>query len=340
MKIYFFLLENQNSTTTYSDTLIANSLKEKGYDVEIIFDFSKKLDILKNPQCRAIFFQKTIQCGAHIAENIQHLKGKVNLIHIDDDFQDMNNKQHIDTLRVSDLILVGTQQHKEALLEYTSTPVETISCMLDFENYSFISTDQKSNNPPIISWQQACADAYIEDLLMISEPLKKIYNESAIQLKLFGWHKGKDYPDQSEKAKNILPFSEMIEYMPMERYIAEIVPELAKSDIFIMPYIDHKGRIGKSGFGLKRIMLLGIPVIAAPTQHHKTLIKHNINGYLASTPEQWYFYIKELMKNKKLRNQFSTNARKDMEQRFSKEAVIKDFIEKVNKHIKIFEDMS
>ena len=336
MKSYFFLIPSGNSTTTYSNNLFAKELMKLGYNIEIIFDTEKKYNILNNPDCDVIFFQKTIQCPAHTKKHINHLKGRVKLIHIDDDFHDMTSKEKIETIKMTDLILVGTTKHQEELKQYTDAPVETISCMIDFENYSYISPNNKSNNPLIISWQQACADAYVDDLLMIYEPLIKIHDKYKTNLNLYGWHFGKDYRDLRYKVKEKLPFANLIEYQPISKYLTNIVPEIIQSDIFIMPYTNNKSRLGKSGFGLKRLMYTGLPVIASNTEHHRTLITNGYNGYLANTPDQWYQYIESLITNKRLRKKFSDRSKRLIEHNYSNDKVIKHFINVVNKHFNLF----
>ncbi|PKM51926.1 MAG: hypothetical protein CVV02_04765 [Firmicutes bacterium HGW-Firmicutes-7] len=338
MKICFFLSANDNAVSTYSDKFIALGLKKMGYDIEIIQDKEDKLNILRNPNyCDAIFFQKTIQCIGHTKQYISHLKGKVRLIHIDDDFQDMVVKEHIDTLNITDLILVGTNQHRLALADYTDTPVEVFSCIVDIENYPYKSVRQKNNNPLIISWQQGCADAYVKEFLMIKEPLNALHEKYGIELHLFGWHMGKDYPDKRQVVLEVLPFSKCIEYQSIKEYLIHIVPQIAKSDIFIMPYnMRDKDRIGKSGFGLKRVMSLGIPVVATDSIHHRSMIENGVHGFLATTEEEWFDYIKALIEDVKLRERFSLNARNLIEEKYNEAAVLKGFISVVNKHFSIF----
>ena len=84
-----------------------------------------------------------------------------------------------------------------------------------------------------------------------------------------------------------------------------IVPKISKSDIFILPYINIPDRIGKSGFSLKRIMLLGIPVVASCTDHNKSIINDGIDGFLASSETEWYNKIEALILDKNLRFNFS-----------------------------------
>lgn len=337
LKIYFFLSANNDAISTFSDRAIALGLKKLGYHIEIVQDKEKKLEILKNPDCGAIFFQKTIQCKGHTEPYIKHLKGRVHLIHIDDDFQDMVNKEHIDTLNITDLILVGTKQHKLALADYTDKPVEEFSCVVDIENYSYVPIDQKKNRPLILGWQQGCADAYVKEFLMVKEPLTALHEKYGVELHLYGWHMGKDYPDRRHIVQEALPFSKCIEYQPIQNYLTNIVPELAKSDIFIMPYnMTNKDRIGKSGFGLKRMMSLGIPVVVTDMPQHRSLVENGITGFLAATYEEWFDNIATLIENEKLREKMSLNARNFIEEKFNEEVVLEKFIGAVNKHLSIF----
>lgn len=336
MKGYFFLLNNNNSTTLFSNKLIANSLIKKGYDIKIITNLDEKFNILNNCDADIIFFQKTIQCPAHTSKYISNLKNKVFLCHIDDDFQDMNNIEHINTLKVTDLVLVGTEQHKQELSHFTSTPIETISCLLDFENYPYMSPFKKNNIPLIIGWQQSCADAYIKDLLSISKPIIELHKKYNFIFNLYGWHMGIDYKDLSFPVRKVFPFANFIPFQPMTEYIKNIVPEISKSDIFIVPYVNIPDRIGKSGFSLKRIMLLGIPIVASNTNHNSTIIENGINGFLANSENEWYSSLEQLILNEKLRFDFSSRSRLKMEKYYSDEAVMSNFITAVKKHCPIF----
>lgn len=337
MKVYFFLLGHGNSTTSYSNLMFAEGIKARGYDVSIIFDLEEKSRILQEAnEGDVIFFQKTIQCALHTSSAIQHLKGKVFLIHIDDDFQDMRSDEHIRTLELTDLILVGTNRHKYALKDYTSVPVETISCVLDDENYHFIPPHTKHNNPLIIGWQQSCADAYTKDLLSIAEPLKLLHEKYGFILNLYGWHLGKDYRDLSAPVREALPFANFIEYQPLELYLKNILPSLSQSDLFIAPYIDIPDRWGKSGFSLKRIMLLGIPVVASHTEHNATLISHGQTGFLADTPTEWYTSLEKLLIDHSLRSKFAYAARDYMDQYYNQPAIIDRLISNIQKHCPYF----
>ena len=336
MKGYFFLLDKKNSTTTFSDLLFAKSLIKLGYNIDIVYNLDEKLSILNNCDADIIFFQKTIQCPAHTSKYISKLKNKVFLCHIDDDFQDMKSIEHINTLKISDLILVGTELHKKSLQSYVSTPIDTISCLLDDKNYPYTSPRENLTPVPIISWQQSCADAYVNDLLSISSSLIKLHEKYNYTLNLYGWHMGIDYPDLSKPVRETFPWANLIPYEPMEKYLINIVPKISKSDIFILPYINIPDRIGKSGFSLKRIMLLGIPVVASCTDHNKSIINDGIDGFLASSETEWYNKIEALILDKNLRFNFSKLANLKMNTDYNEDIIIDKFINNVKKYFNKF----
>lgn len=320
MKIIFFLSDNEMAPTTISGKLFAHAILTAGYDIEVIQNTLKKKEILAHPECDVIIFQKTIYPG-HAYEDIKHLKGKVFLIHVDDDFLGMDGVDHLNTLRVTDLILVANKKHAQLLKEYVETPVEVVRSIPDFEHYPYTSFFSRNNNPLIICWQQNLADAYVDDLLMIKEPLTRIHENYGVQLHLYGWHEGKHYnwPDKSGPIRSAYPFAQLFSYQPLDVYLKAYVPQISKSDICIVPYLDIPDRYGKGGFGLKPTMMLGVPVVASNFGVHQELIKDGSNGYLASTTQEWYEKLEKLILSPELRENFSYTSRCLMEKEYSYE---------------------
>ncbi|WP_304941792.1 glycosyltransferase [Vallitalea guaymasensis] len=337
MNIKFFLSNNDLAPTTISGKLYANALIKRGYDIEVVQKSNRKLDILNKLSCNMILFQKTFDKG-HSYNEVRHLKGKVHLVYIDDDFLGMNDKNHINTLNVADLILVGNKQHEALMHKYTKTPVETITSINDFENYRYIPFETRNNNPLIISWQQSLADVYISDLLSIKYPLINLHKEYGIRLQLYGWHEGKHYgkPDNRRFVSKYFPFAEFISFMPYDSYIKHIVPKIAMTDIFIVPYLDIPDRYGKAGFGLKRIMMLGVPVIVSDIGIHKEIIQDGVNGYIATTADEWYQKLKELITQSELRKKFSLTSRNLIDTKYSYDNCVNIFIDAIKKYIPDF----
>ncbi len=334
MEIKFFLSDNEMAPTTISGKLFANALKEAGYPVEIIQNKEDKKRLLKTGDSDAIFFQKCFYEG-HRYEDVRHLKGKVFLIYIDDDFMEMNDRGHLDVLKIADLIIVGNRAHAERLKEYTSTPCEAVYTLADYKNYPYTPFEKRNNNPMIIYWEKNLADVYIDDLLMIKEPLDMIHKKYGAAVRLYGWHKGKHYglADKSPIIKKAFPYAECIPFQVPEIYVKELVPEIAKSDICIAPCIDIPDRYGKSGFGLKHTMLLGVPVIASNLGIYQELIQDGENGFLASTGEEWYEKLEIMILQPTLRKEFSMNARHVMETKYDYDTCVGVFVNAVKKHV-------
>jgi glycosyltransferase involved in cell wall biosynthesis len=323
--IYFFLINNENSITTYSGKLFAAGMVKSGFPVEVVQDDQRKQHILATGAAAAIVFQKCLH-PLHQAPKIKHLKGKVGLIHLDDDWMDLDNQGHLETLKITDLILVVSKEHQEALARYTKVPCRLIRSLPDVENFTYYPFELRKNHPLIIAWQQSCADAYVGDLLSIAGPLRKLHLNYQIRLKLYGWHLGRDYPDRREIVKTQLPFAEISPYVPLNEYFTRVVPEIRQADIFIVPYINHQSRKGKGGFGLRRMMLLGVPVVVTALGHHLELITDGINGFLANTDREWERKLESLITNGDLRKRFSINGRKLVDTEFGYEKCLNLFI--------------
>jgi glycosyltransferase involved in cell wall biosynthesis len=74
-------------------------------------------------------------------------------------------------------------------------------------------------------------------------------------------------------------------------------------------------------------MSLGLPVVATPTGSNLEIINDGVNGFLASSPQEWYDRIITLIDNPELRTSMGEAARKTAEERFSLTQQI-DFIDK------------
>lgn len=323
--IYFFLLSDDNTPTTYSGKLFARGLKSAGYPVGIVQRDEKKREILRKIKSGTIIFQKCLH-PLHQASSIKHLKGKVRLIHIDDDFAKMDNATHLKTLSMTDLILVVSPIHQKILSSLVKTPSAVVRTITDFLQFPYTPQIQIKNALPIISWQQSHADIYVKDLLEIADPLKEVYQRKPYRLRLFGWHVGKDSPDKRGFVSKALPFAEFIPSAPLKKYFSHIIPQLRQSDVFIVPYRDIPRNWCKGGFALRQIMALGIPVVVSNIGIHPEIIKDGFNGFLAISHEEWITKIQLLIDNPSLGAQFSENARKTVEMEYSEKKCLEIFL--------------
>src|SRR5437764_331379 len=65
------------------------------------------------------------------------------------------------------------------------------------------------------------------------------------------------------------------------------IARIAAFDIGIMPLHDTPWERGKCAYKLLQVMAAGRPVIASPVGANAQVVRHGVNGYLASTPAEW-----------------------------------------------------
>ena len=94
----------------------------------------------------------------------------------------------------------------------------------------------------------------------------------------------------------IVPWSEATE-----------IQEILKFDVGIMPLKDDAWSKGKCGFKLIQYMSCKKPVIASPVGINTTIVEEGVNGFLASTDDEWYSAFEQLYSNKSLRKVMAEN---------------------------------
>lgn len=95
------------------------------------------------------------------------------------------------------------------------------------------------------------------------------------------------------------------------------IESLYKIDVGLMPLIDNNVSRGKGGFKLIQYMGLGIVSIASNVTINCEIIEHGKNSFLASTEEDWFLILSEILDNKYDLKQISKEARIRIINKFS-----------------------
>ncbi|MFZ4125918.1 MAG: glycosyltransferase family 4 protein, partial [Rickettsiales bacterium] len=98
---------------------------------------------------------------------------------------------------------------------------------------------------------------------------------------------------------------------------AREIADIHAMDIGIMPIPDEAWARGKCGYKLIQYMACGVPVIASPVGVNQEIVQHGVNGFLASSPEEWRRAIEQLAADADLRNRLGQAGRKIVEERYS-----------------------
>jgi hypothetical protein len=99
------------------------------------------------------------------------------------------------------------------------------------------------------------------------------------------------------------------------------VSDLQSFDIGIMPLADDLWARGKCGYKLLQYMACGTPVVASPVGVNSIIVKHELNGYLASTASQWEEFLVELIRRPEKRAAFGRRGRQFVVENYSLSAV-------------------
>ena len=115
-----------------------------------------------------------------------------------------------------------------------------------------------------------------------------------------------------------------LEFIPWNKETE--IDDLAKIDIGIMPLPDDKWSKGKCGFKGLQYMAMGIPTIMSPVGVNKEIIENVINGYLASTEEEWIEKLSLLIENPELREKTGKAGRQTVIERYSVESQKENYL--------------
>jgi|WetSurMetagenome_2_1015567.scaffolds.fasta_scaffold198782_1 glycosyltransferase involved in cell wall biosynthesis len=107
---------------------------------------------------------------------------------------------------------------------------------------------------------------------------------------------------------------------------------LQEIDIGLMPLRDEPFERGKCGLKAIQYLGVGIPSLVSPVGVNKDIVVHGENGFHCNTEEDWLFYLRKLINNRKLRKQMGGTGRHWVEKKYSVKSqlpVMIDVFEKV-----------
>ncbi len=110
---------------------------------------------------------------------------------------------------------------------------------------------------------------------------------------------------------------EGIEVEQREWNLASEVSDFQQCDVGIYPLWNDPWAQGKCGFKAIQFMACGVPIVAAAVGANQEIIQDGVNGYLASTEEDWVQKLQQLLSTSLLRAQFGVAGQETIEARYS-----------------------
>lgn len=210
-------------------------------------------------------------------------------------------EKHRRLMSAASQVIVGNDYLAACAMQRGARKIDIIPTGVDIERYEVAGTKNVSSPPKVVWIGQRSTARFLAPLtsLMIELVAEKsaIFHAVGVDASALGlpmtWEA---WTEESEAAA------------------------LANCDIGIMPLLDEPFERGKCGYKLVQYMASGLPVVASPVGANREIVQHGVNGYLASTPNEWSHYLKCLSADPQLRRTMGAAGRKMVENKYSVQA--------------------
>ena len=95
------------------------------------------------------------------------------------------------------------------------------------------------------------------------------------------------------------------------------IADLLSFNVGLMPLVDDKWANGKCGFKALQYMSLGVPALVSPVGVNTRIVDDGVNGFICTTPDDWYNALSKLMENRQLLIELGANTRKKIVEQYS-----------------------
>jgi glycosyltransferase involved in cell wall biosynthesis len=180
--------------------------------------------------------------------------------------------------------------------------VSIFPTVIDLEQYTLSPRGRSAEGPVTIGWCGSHSTAPY--LASIVNPLRSLAKDfpGKVRFRFFG---------APELALNLPDF----EARPF--CLSSEISDLRQIDIGLMPMPDTEWTRGKCAFKAVQYMALGAAAVVSPVGASAKLVENGVNGFLATTEEEWYSILRRLILDADLRHRIGQNARETIERRYS-----------------------
>jgi glycosyltransferase involved in cell wall biosynthesis len=217
-----------------------------------------------------------------------------------------------EVMKRANLVVAGNEYIAKRARVAGACRVEIIPTVVDITRYAI--SDSFEKVVPVIGWIGSPSTA--KYLHQIAPALKSIVLNRNVQLVAIGAN-----PDQVfDLPIKVLPWSEKTEVIDIQRF-----------DIGIMPLPDALFERGKCGYKLIQYMACGKAVVASPVGVNKDIVSNAVDGFLATSHEEWVIALTKLIDDSELRNKMGCAGRQKVEISYSLEIAAKQLVDLLQK---------
>jgi glycosyltransferase involved in cell wall biosynthesis len=204
-------------------------------------------------------------------------------------------------IRHSDHVIVGNDYLADYSREYNSAVTMIPTCVDTARFVPRTPNDAPNGTDPVVGW--IGSPTTTPYLLRMEDVLRRVRERHPFELRVSG--AGRDVAFRGVAVRNV-PWS-------LDREV-----ELFNTcDVGVYPLVDNEWSKGKCGFKAIQFMACGVPVVAAAVGVNRCIIQDGVNGFLASTEDEWVEKIGRLLSDPDLRARFAAAGRRTIEGRYS-----------------------
>jgi glycosyltransferase involved in cell wall biosynthesis len=196
-------------------------------------------------------------------------------------------------------VVVGNQYLAEYALASRSKHVELLPTVVDINSYISKPDSNINSNSVCVGWIGQRSTA--KYLLACSSVFQELSQAGGVSFVAVGIE-----PRDLGLAMQGISWTEDTEIRSIQSF-----------DIGIMPLPDGDFEKGKCGYKLIQYMACGLPVIASPVGINTTIVEHGVNGFIATSEQDWRDYIKLLVSDPVLRKKMGKMGRLKIENEYS-----------------------
>ena len=214
-------------------------------------------------------------------------------------FNKLKNPAKVATIcSLAERVIVGNEYLKKYASNF-NRDVQIIPSTIDFKKYKLT---RKSTKSICVGWTGSFSTIkHFETILPALESIKKKYGDK-VYFRLIG------DPNYT--------YSEL-QIEGINWNAATESEDLSELDVGLMPLPYNEWTKGKCAMKGLQYMALEIPTIMSPVGVNSDIIQDGVNGFLASTIEEWIEKLSLLIENDALREKVGKAGRKTVEKSFS-----------------------
>lgn len=260
-----------------------------------------------------VVYRESFPFGPPLFEYLLHFFGKKIIFDFDDaiflrDASDANRMlmklRCPDNVRriamMSRMIFAGNSYLKDYAARF-SPNTYVIPTVVDTDKFNHTIKRSEERGRIIIGWTGT--DSTQKYLLIVEDVFREILKKyPQVHIRIIG-------------ARGDVLGIDKIEYKNWS--LEEEAVDIRNFSIGIMPLSDTEWARGKCGFKIIQYMACGVPVVASSVGTNTEIIHDGINGFLASSREEWVKKISLLIEDEKLRQTIGLSGRQFVEKKYS-----------------------